>query len=234
MPTFDAGQTGLTGAVGVTVYEEDGSLYAARTMTGITEPVAGSGVYSVADPDPDLTLTLVWDVGVGTVGASETLYAGRGQALDLTPVLTALGSPAQADDLAELAAVAEAVRGKTELIGTGTINVVSQVDSKGNWNPLVAGDDYVGELYVKVDGLDLTGATVVCNVGNWASNLPCTVTPLVDDPDGCDWTVTVDDLPASVTSKATRGVHGREFEATIGGRKRTFGRAQVTVLGDRP
>lgn len=76
MPTFDAGATGLT--PGVTILDAAGAEHVARSTAGITEPVAGSGVYLVAEHDAAATLTYVWDVGVGGVAASETLYAGRG------------------------------------------------------------------------------------------------------------------------------------------------------------
>jgi hypothetical protein len=76
MPYFDAGQSGLTGTVGVTI-RKAGAEHVARSVVGITEPVAGSGVYYIADHDTTETLTYVWDVGAGTIGASETLIAGR-------------------------------------------------------------------------------------------------------------------------------------------------------------
>jgi hypothetical protein len=68
MPSFDAGQTGIT--PGVTITRPDATEYAARTTAGITEPVAGSGVYHFAHPDPGTLLLFVFDQGVGTVGAS--------------------------------------------------------------------------------------------------------------------------------------------------------------------
>ena len=77
MPTYDAGTSGLTGTIGVTIMTDAGAVHVARTTAGISEPVAGSGVYYIADHDTDATLTYVWDNGAGTVGASETLYAGR-------------------------------------------------------------------------------------------------------------------------------------------------------------
>jgi hypothetical protein len=77
MPTFDAGITGLA-TVGLTILDSAGAVHVARSVAGITEPVAGSGIYLVAEHDATATLTYVWDIGVGTVGGSETLYAGRG------------------------------------------------------------------------------------------------------------------------------------------------------------
>lgn len=70
MPSFDAGQSGLTGTVGVTILTAAGAVHTARATAGITEPVAGSGVYFLAHPDPGTLLLFVFDGGVGTVGAS--------------------------------------------------------------------------------------------------------------------------------------------------------------------
>lgn len=96
---YEGSASGLVGTVAVTILNADGSSYAARTTAGITEPIAGSGVYAVADPDPTLTLTFIWDEGAGGLGTSETLYAGRGSTAsdvadavrtDLTPELAHL------------------------------------------------------------------------------------------------------------------------------------------------
>ena len=78
MPTFDAGISGLTGTVGCTILDSAGSVHVAHTTAGITEPVAGSGVYSIAEHDAAATLTYVWNTGAGAISGSETLYAGRG------------------------------------------------------------------------------------------------------------------------------------------------------------
>ena len=68
MPSFDAGQTVIT--PGVTILTTAGAVHTARATEGITEPVAGSGVYHLAHPDPGTLLLFVFDVGVGTIGAS--------------------------------------------------------------------------------------------------------------------------------------------------------------------
>lgn len=86
MPTFDVGVPGLTGTIGLTVYNEDGTVYAARSTTGITE--LGSGTYWHQDPNPSISLHLVWDTGVGTTTASETLFANR--AVDPLPAFGGL------------------------------------------------------------------------------------------------------------------------------------------------
>ncbi len=114
---YEGSASGLVGTVAVTILAADGSTYAARTTTGITEPVAGSGVYAVADPDPDLTLTFVWDEGAGGLGTSETLYAGRGSTAsdvadavrtDLTPELAHLDADVSDAVAAPAAALAAA------------------------------------------------------------------------------------------------------------------------------
>ena len=77
MPFYDAGVSSLT--PGVTVLNADGTVHVARSTAGITEPVAGSGVYYVADHDTTIHLEYLWDNGTaGTICASETLAAGRG------------------------------------------------------------------------------------------------------------------------------------------------------------
>ena len=68
MPSFDAGQTGIT--PGVTILTTAGAVHTARATAGITEPVAGSGVYHFAHPDPGTLLLFVFDIGDGEVGAS--------------------------------------------------------------------------------------------------------------------------------------------------------------------
>ena len=83
MPTVDTKVSGLVGTIGCTILHYDGTVHAARATAGITEPVAGSGTYHIADPDPATTLTFVWDIVAGTGSASETLYAGRQSVADI-------------------------------------------------------------------------------------------------------------------------------------------------------
>lgn len=92
MPTYDSGTSGLTGTVGVTILLLDGTVHVARTTAGITEPVAGSGVYHVAEHDTTADLIYAWDNGEGTVGASEVLYAGRGNAASIAAILEDTGT----------------------------------------------------------------------------------------------------------------------------------------------
>lgn len=87
MPTFDAGESGLVGTVGLTILDIDGVVYASRATEGITEPVVGSGVYYVADADPALVLTYVWDLGDGGICGSETLHMDSAEVtVDFTPI----------------------------------------------------------------------------------------------------------------------------------------------------
>jgi hypothetical protein len=158
LPTFDAGESGLVGTVGVTLLDIDGEVYSARTVTGITEPVAGSGVYYVADADPTLVLTYVWDVGVGGICGSETLHMDTAEVtVDLTEVTERL------DD----------IEAKTNTLGgAGAIEwpyVVTQSDS----SPIPDVDvwvttDEVGELVIASGKTDDFGSvTFYLNSGTY-------------------------------------------------------------------
>lgn len=113
MPSFDAGQTGIT--PGVTILTTAGAVHTARATAGITEPVAGSGVYHFAHPDPGTLLLFVFDIGDGEVGASvwddglTTIPARAGDAMTLTAAYDA------AKDAASQASV-DAIDGKTDTI----------------------------------------------------------------------------------------------------------------------
>jgi hypothetical protein len=69
MPSFDAGQTGIT--PGVTILNADGTVHTAHTTAGFTEAVTGSGVYNYPHPSPGTLLEFVFDATVG----GDTLYA---------------------------------------------------------------------------------------------------------------------------------------------------------------
>lgn len=127
MPLFDAGATGLTGTIGVTILDSGGAVHVARSTAGITEVVAGSGVYRVAEHDADATLTYVWDVGVGTIGASETLYAGRESVDDIAAKVANLPT-----DPADQSAVEAAITAATSPLATsaavGALNDLSAAE----------------------------------------------------------------------------------------------------------
>jgi len=107
MPTYDHGIAGLTGTIGVTIRNADGTSHDARTTAGITEPVAGSGIYHIAHPHPGTLLLFIFDGGVGTVGGScfddglTTMPARAGDAMTLTAAYDA----AKDDVLTPLATV---------------------------------------------------------------------------------------------------------------------------------
>lgn len=133
-----------------------------------------------------------------------------------------------ATSLAVVDTVVDAIKAKTDALGSGAVTVVSPVSTTGVWGPLVAGDDYVGTLYVDVTGIDLSGATVVCNLGP-LTGLACTVAATATG-----YRVTVADITAAQTATLAATAYAREFEATTGGRKTTFGRGSVSVRSDTP
>lgn len=69
MPSFDAGQTGIT--PGVTILNTDGTTHTAHTTAGFTEPVTGSHIYRFAHPAPGTLLEFIFDALIGGV----TYYA---------------------------------------------------------------------------------------------------------------------------------------------------------------
>ena len=137
MPSFDAGQTGIT--PGVTILTTAGAVHTARATAGITEPVTGSGVYHFAHPDPGTLLLFVFDVGVGKVGASvwddglTTIPARAGDAM----TLTAAYDHAKDDVLTPLAVVdgvlddlaAAAYSSGVEIAAASLINIYEQTRS---------------------------------------------------------------------------------------------------------
>lgn len=261
MPTYDAGQSGLVGTIGVTILDEDGAEHVARTTAGITEPVAGSGVYHVADHDPDATLTYVWDNGVGTVGASETLYAGRETLPDLATAaaVTALNDLSAADVAAELETydaakaadipddyataaalatldgVADAIKLKTDKIGVAHITVTSPVATDGTIN-LYEADDYAA-----ADTRALTFTVPVGSVPDLAGatvQLQCaqaTWTATSCTSDDADWTI-VFELTSTETAALSPGTQSYEIEARLAtsGRIVTLGTGTLTVVRDIP
>lgn len=63
--TAEGFATGLVGTIGFRILEEDGSEYAARTTSGISESPAGSGIYLATFTRPTVlgTYRVVWDDG---------------------------------------------------------------------------------------------------------------------------------------------------------------------------
>lgn len=147
MPTYDAGVSGLVGTVGVTILLPAGTVHVARTTAGITEPVAGSGVYHVADHDVNADLIYVWDNGVGTVGGSELVKAVTGNGGDKTlPYRVLLDS--DGDGVADTPNVGIpniTCTLTSDLAGTVQIGSSLVSDAQGNvtFRGLVAGTYYV-------------------------------------------------------------------------------------------
>ena len=178
MPSFDAGQTGIT--PGVTILTAAGAVHTARATAGITEAIAGSGVYHFAHPAPGTLLLFVFDQGAGTVGASvwddglTTIPARAGDAMTLTAaydhskddVLTPLGGLATATALAEVGGVVDGIAvdyAKTGEAAAAITGIPASVDIRlsethgvGSWesNQPTTGA-LVTQLSVGDDGLPL-------------------------------------------------------------------------------
>ena len=106
--TFDGVISGLVGTVGVTILNADGTSHAVRTTVGVAETPAGSARYVITDPDPTLTLQVLWDTGVGTAIWSETVYAGRAVAQTgdaYAQLNTLVGTPVNTGGTATIAAI---------------------------------------------------------------------------------------------------------------------------------
>jgi hypothetical protein len=152
MPTFDAGISGLVGTVGCTILHTDGSSYQSRATAGITEPITGSGVYAIADPDSTLTLIFVWDVGAGTISASETLYAGRGEDAAIADKILNRDIAGGADGTRTVGESLAATRNKVALTlsspTAGTLTVYAADDTAVLWTAAVTVDSASGLLTV--------------------------------------------------------------------------------------
>jgi len=71
---LDVGATDVS--PGFTIYNDDGSVYAARSTTGVTEEPAGSGSFGVTIADSVLAgRAVVWTLTAGGIGASEAFPA---------------------------------------------------------------------------------------------------------------------------------------------------------------
>jgi len=216
MPSYDSGATGLTGTIGVTILDAAGTEHVARTTAGISELAAGSGVYYVADHDADATLTYVWDNGVGTVGASETLYAGR-------------------DNLPNLDAAVSSVKAKTDAIGAASVVVRAPLDPDTGAIYVNQGNDYaaadgrqIAFTYAVADWPDLTGATVILKSAQamW--------TAAVTGGGASAWTVTFTPTAAQ-TGALTVTRQSYEIQATLtSGRIIDMGSGSLVVTRDIP
>lgn len=225
---------GASAAATNSVTEEDTSYGLLSLVLSATEMTADRVDVYVKD---DTSGCIAFRATIYPAAAAEPTAAGVASAVrtelgtELGRIDAAVTSRAAATDLTTVDGIVGAIKAKTDTIGSGVVTVVSPVSADGTWGPLVAGDDYIAgtesELAVNVSGLDLSGATIVCNIGAAVSGLACTAVA-----DGDDFIVTVDAFTAAESALLNPGTHTREFEATWAGRKQTFGRSEVEVQAD--
>jgi len=61
---FGSSQTGKSGTIAITVFDSDGNTQVTRRTTGISELVAGSGLYGTQITLPNhFSGSIVWDIG---------------------------------------------------------------------------------------------------------------------------------------------------------------------------
>ena len=204
MPSYDHGVSGLTGTIGVTVTYPDLTAYAARATAGITEPVAGSGVYHYDHPAAGTLLLFIFDGGVGKVGASCFDDGLQG---------------ASATALATVDTVVDAVKAKTDNLpaapaATGdamTLTAAYDHAKDDVLTPLAVVDANVDAILVDTDttipGLLTTIDTVVDDIlVDTGTTLPATLTTIegkVDTVDTVADAILVDTgttLPATLTT----------------------------------
>lgn len=97
--TLDNAPTGLTGTLGVAIYDTpaDEDPIVARTTAGIAESPAGSGLYAVTltAPDDSGTYSVVWDDGDGNYAREDLIVSSTWEpvtATDITPTLDEVGA----------------------------------------------------------------------------------------------------------------------------------------------
>jgi hypothetical protein len=177
MPTYDHGVAGLTGTIGVTVLNADGTAHDARATAGITEPVAGSGIYHIAHPHPGTLLLFIFDGGVGTVGGScfddglTTMPARAGDAMTLTAAYDA----AKDDVLTPLAVV------------DGKVDAAAAAAAVG----YIDGDTLITQATLDTGGAAIGRTTAGATVTAYLSTDTSRATPKrqgVADEDG-DWSL---------------------------------------------
>ena len=158
MPTYDHGVAGLTGTIGVTVLNADGTAHDARATAGITEPVAGSGIYHIAHPHPGTLLLFIFDGGVGTVGGScfddglTTMPARAGDAM------TCADATAAKDDLAN---ATDGLGALKAILDTSGVKVATLPDVQ-----LAATQDHItpAQAGAKMDLVDAPNATALAAI----------------------------------------------------------------------
>jgi hypothetical protein len=164
MPSFDAGQTGIT--PGVTILTTAGAVHTARATAGITEPVTGSGVYHFAHPDPGTLLLFVFDIGDGEVGAS------------VWDDGVSAASQASVDAVASAIAALPGAQVGTRIDETST-------DSDGGvLGVATAGSTITAYLATDTDRAEPVRQTTAAPDGSWALYLPAGTYTLVVTLDG--------------------------------------------------
>lgn len=188
-------------------------MYLSRRNTGVTELVAGSGVYGVEIADASLTgRTVVWDIDGTTKSSSETFVIAE---IDVATI-----------DWTDLWAS----------MPTGVnVNVISPVYLNGNVQ-IIRGDDYATpedrELsWTDTNNIwpDLTGATFKLSV--YHKGLEELSVDSVTYDTGANKIVA--QILSSDTEHLTPGKSPFDVEATLGnGRKATLVRGTMEVLND--
>lgn len=207
--SFGTANTGLD--VYYRILNADKTVNQSRRNTGVTELVAGSGVYGVEVADAALVgKTVVWDIDGTTKSSSETFYTAE---VDVSGI-----------DWSGLWAT----------MPTGTnVNVISPVYLNGDAE-IIKGDDYSA-----VDGRDLTwtdtssiwpdlaGATFAFSVSR-SANIELTVTTVTHTLG-----VISVQLTAANTDTLTPGKSFFDIQATLAnGRTATLVMGRITVVRD--
>lgn len=122
---FGTANTGMS--VYYRILNSDKTVFQARTDSGVTEIVAGSGVYGVEESDASIAgRTVVWDIDATAKTASET-FSSAG--LDASIIRSAVGlaSPDLDSQLSDLASQLSSVQADvTALSAIGGDGAVSQ------------------------------------------------------------------------------------------------------------
>ena len=208
MPSYDHGVSGLTGTIGVTVTYPDLTAYAARATAGITEPVAGSGVYHYDHPAAGTLLLFIFDGGVGTVGGScfddglTTIAARAGDAM----TLTAAYDHAKDDVLTPLAVVdanVDAILVDTDTTIPGLLTTIDTVVDDILVDTGTTLPATLTTIEGKVDTVDTVADAILVDTG---TTLPATLTTIEGKVDTVDTVVdailvdTGTDIPAALTT----------------------------------
>jgi hypothetical protein len=182
--------------VGYTLFNGDGSTFQARTTTGVTELVAGTGKYRAELAANVFTAAfdgyVVWDTGGTTpVYAIEDIFVS---------------------DLIAL------IKAKTDLLATSTVTVVGPVLSTGTIS-LVVGDSYKAvdgrAIAISSGGWpDLTGATITFTIKSKTGAVTTPYAGSVVTPNGANAKVQIE-LTSAQTSAIADGLWTYAFSAAL-------------------